>query len=461
MSMKDQLTVASRGKAILFVGAGGTLDCTNYDFTELPTANPLLSRVNSAINRNFTHLPTAATKLAKDNISAYYQLITSTYTVLTVPEELVELLRFNWQKVYTTNYDNAIEIACRNAQVEFRSYVPSEKLDQSDKRRPIIHLHGFVERFTPENILRDCILDFNSNVANSVYEGYWGAQFKNDVVNCDVLVFLGYSLYDPEIPKLLRASGQTSSRVFFVNSHQENEELTIRQSEFGYPSNIGREGLAKITASASKQGQKRLRERFTCFDRPQAAPLSNLVSGQQKLEQHFLFGNRDSGLLAQDAREGTQNYVIRPKIVDKVLEVLPRSNFITIYSNLGYGKSVAARYLLEIGYHELNRPTFLLRKDQPELVDELEYICRSFENPLIIVEDIVKFRRHWYKFSHEISKRGSIVATSRFNIFESSQLELEAAFVDLNPIHIRIEGFDPEERNCLVPLISQASLLGG
>jgi hypothetical protein len=460
MSLKEALTAGASGKAILFVGAGGTLDCTNFRYQELPTANPLLAIFNKKLGKNISNLATAAAMLADNDIFGYYNTIRDTFTVQTVPQSLTDLLKFPWQKVYTTNYDNALEIAARNAGKQIRSLTQYERPEREISILPIVHLHGFVERFTVENVRKDCILDFMSNVANDVYTGSWGTQIKNDIANADLVIFLGYSLYDPEIPKLLRAAETSHDRILFINSHQENEELNYRQKQFGHPLQIDRDGLIRVCESAQKHSRRSLRESYTCFDLPNATYPSAKAPGQQRLENHFLYGNRDHEFLAKDIRDKTEAYIITQDVVLEVIKELSSHRFITIYANLGYGKTVAARSILERARSDLNRPAFLMKKDQPELRDEFDYICENYADPLIIIEDIAKYARHWAHFSIKLPSAGAIVATSRFNIFEHHQSEIDATFMDLSPFHIRIDKFSDRERSSLTPLISQASLWG-
>ncbi|WP_434286587.1 hypothetical protein [Celeribacter sp. SCSIO 80788] len=187
---KDILQKASQGKAILFCGAGASLDSIGFDCEELPAASPLLGKFNAYLGKNFSKLPIAAAKVADSSIQDYYRIITDCFKVQAVSDDMQSIMSYPWSRVYSTNYDDSIEIACEQIGK------PKQTLTAADKpsdilagKLPIIHLHGFVNHFRIDTIRQDCILDYNSNIANEVYQGPWATELKNDMSTADIVVF--------------------------------------------------------------------------------------------------------------------------------------------------------------------------------------------------------------------------------------------------------------------------------
>lgn len=340
-NLKKRLQLGAKGKAILFAGAGCSFDCVNYENEVLPTVNPLLSVFNQKLGKEISRIDIAASMLLDRSKEEYLNLLNDTFFVRSVPEDLVDLMQFEWDRVYTTNYDNALEVACARAGKKARPLVPTDdSKNQPKENLQIVHLHGYIERFTTDNVQRDCILDYNSNVANEVYDGPWADRLRLDISNADVVVFVGYSLYDPEIAKLIRAAEYTKEKVFFINGANASEELRYMQGNYGASKDIERDGLARILSSAKKQGQKANRETFVCFKRvPETTTGSDIIK-KSDLDELFIFGNFDWTKAQSDAVSGTQKYIIRRDLVGKVSEYLENGeDFISVFSPLGYGKT--------------------------------------------------------------------------------------------------------------------------
>lgn len=245
--LKDALQKGSQGKAILFCGAGASLDSIGFDCKELPAASPLLGKFNDYLGNKFSKLSIAASKVADASIMDYFKIITDCFKVKAVSDEMKSIISFPWKRIYTTNYDDSIELSCEHIGKPKQTLTAADKPSNILKGKlPIIHLHGFVNQFRVDIIREECILDYNSNVANRVYEGPWATELKNDISTADVVVFLGYSLYDPEIAKLVLQGENSKKKIFFINHKIEDEELSYMQAMFGTPLHIEKDGLARI-----------------------------------------------------------------------------------------------------------------------------------------------------------------------------------------------------------------------
>lgn len=66
--ISELLNKAVKGRAILFCGAGASVDSINADLQELPTVNPLLGIINKALNSKYSRIDIAASKLADNSI---------------------------------------------------------------------------------------------------------------------------------------------------------------------------------------------------------------------------------------------------------------------------------------------------------------------------------------------------------------------------------------------------------
>jgi hypothetical protein len=165
MNLPDLLRACSAGGGVLFCGAGFSADCLNLTANhELGASAALLGfldkELGNEIRSPYKELQNAADKfIALRGEGALLGLLRDRFNVSHVTDEMITIARFPWDRIYTTNYDNAIELACRLGERNFKSL---NNLDSS-KTVPgggieIVHLHGCAEKWDIHNFGRSCIL---------------------------------------------------------------------------------------------------------------------------------------------------------------------------------------------------------------------------------------------------------------------------------------------------------------
>lgn len=75
----------------------------------------------------------------------------------------MEICRYPWERIYTTNYDNAIELSLERGGKNFKYINNLEDVGQLDSGKTnIVHLHGFIDSWTVGNFVDSCILTSES-----------------------------------------------------------------------------------------------------------------------------------------------------------------------------------------------------------------------------------------------------------------------------------------------------------
>lgn len=164
----SRLDLARNGGGLLFCGAGFSADCLNFGPDQmLGTSAQLLEMLNTELKQvlPFRDLKNAADEFRdRKGDNGMLALLKDRYTVADVTTDMTDLLRYPWETVYTTNYDNAIELAAQAAKRQ------TEPLNNTDDPRaatagmPIIHLHGFVNKWDIHNIIDSCVLGVPSRM---------------------------------------------------------------------------------------------------------------------------------------------------------------------------------------------------------------------------------------------------------------------------------------------------------
>tara|TARA_Y100000815_G_C13119012_1_gene416109 strand:- start:9 stop:476 length:468 start_codon:yes stop_codon:yes gene_type:complete len=125
-----RLDLARNGGGVMFCGAGFSADCLNFapDQT-LGTGAQLLNLFNEKLSQNppYRDLKNAADEL-QERLADHgmMSLLKELYTVSKVTDDMTEIMKYPWQTIYTTNYDNAIELAAHSAS---KSVAPHNNCD--------------------------------------------------------------------------------------------------------------------------------------------------------------------------------------------------------------------------------------------------------------------------------------------------------------------------------------------
>lgn len=446
-----------QGKAVLFCGAGASLDSIGFGCEELPAASPLLGKFNEFLGKNFSKLPIAASKVADASLQDYFRIITDCFKVQAVSDDMKRIMNYPWSKVYSTNYDDSVEISCQKIGKKGQTLTAADKpSDVLPGRLPIVHLHGFVNHFRIDTIREECILDYSSNIANKVYEGPWATELKNDISTADIVVFLGYSLYDPEIAKLVLQGGNSKKKIFFVNSKIEDEELTYMQEMFGSPLHIEKDGFARIV-EALPGGAGDEKRSYVCFKSASEQEVEHRNVNYEDLSDLFLFGKIQDKLLQADVIGESSRYVIRPAIVETIKDELQRGvGLISIYSPLGHGKTVLSKILGS----ELSKENdvFFAVRNQGNFMEELRLIIKNNNRPIIIVDDYYKFLKHHRDMASLKSEDVVYIFTSRLSVHETRKDALPAQFLNHEVLDLRIGELAQSDADALVPLTNQAGM---
>ena len=126
----------------------------NIRGTNLPTGSELREQFARLLDvvPDAYDLPTLADAVNEDPNVSLYDTLYETFTVAELARSQEELLRLPWLRIYTTNYDDAIELFHQRK----RRNVPSFSYHEEKPRRipigTVVHLHGMIRDVTEDNV---------------------------------------------------------------------------------------------------------------------------------------------------------------------------------------------------------------------------------------------------------------------------------------------------------------------
>lgn len=394
-----RLNQARNGNGLLFCGAGFTADCLSFSpSAAVGTGSHLLSILNHELQRHsqtpvYQRIQTAADAY-KERFGeiALMELLKTRFTLQNISADIVDVLRFPWERVYTTNYDDGVEQALRKVARQHRSFNNLDSPDDlTDNLLPVIHLHGFVEKWNSSNFGSSCVLGAESYHRLDTISR-WLREFRFDVERAELVVFVGFSADDFHLNDILFNISGVREKIFFVNrsTAEPDPDMQMTQKRFGKPIYIGRSGFA-ATIVRALQSEAPKEPKLSSFQRyVSAAPEDDLPSVTD-IEDLFLFGKINARQIARDAALDQSDYHVHRPLIKGILSDLEQQVHIAlVVGEICDGKTLILENLRS--RLSVNRQVFCLRHPYEELLDEVSRILLAYPRAVLVVENCFDLR---------------------------------------------------------------------
>ena len=321
-----RFNLARSGGGILFCGAGFSADCLNFKPNEtLGTGAQLLNLFNTQLRQEppYRDLQNAADALNEsiaDN--GMMTLLKEKFTVSDVTSDMVDLLFYPWQAIYTTNYDNALEIAAQTAHKRAEGLNNTDDPDTGTPNLPIIHLHGYVQKWDIRNFRESCVLGAESYLKLTLVKK-WLDRFRRDIDQAQIVVFVGFNAGDFHLNQAINDLTGLREKAFFINrpTAQADPDIIAAQKRLGTPFFIGRAGLAALVKELlAKEAPKE--PRLASFTRYTPSDPAATVPTQAQIEELFVYGKIEPSQLTRDLSNDISEYHIQRSAIQETLAVI-------------------------------------------------------------------------------------------------------------------------------------------
>ena len=343
----------SRGDAILFVGAGFSKQARNALEKELPTGDDLKRELFHAIGEtpNAADLENELSAICDyclsdaEKSAAVADYMRKLLNILGLEEWQINLVtKYPWRRIYTTNYDNAVEFAFDLRNRPISSYSALEPYPSSLPPSALcVHLNGIFTHSAKDNFDEAIRLSFAS-YANSRLEGTrWGDLFERDISFSGATVFIGYRLPDLDIARLL-VGEQTKNKVGFISGVSTNLISSRRLENFGRVfATTGAEFTDALQLEFSAVGVNRTPKRPLRYFERLTQPRVPLHATDKDRVALLMYGHLQTGLVHGDITRRTTSdaYTIERSCENELLAEIEKAHDVAITSRLGNGKSVA------------------------------------------------------------------------------------------------------------------------
>jgi hypothetical protein len=254
-----------------------------------------------------------------------------------------------------------------------------------------VHINGFILKLDERSLNSSLILTNSSYLTDKFNNSRWSNLFREDIEVARSVVFVGFSLHDLDIARIVFASSKIKQKCCFVVSEDPGEDELFSLSRFGTVLPIGAQAAGRrLTELAPTHVRATSPQVFNSF---QARSFSTgAVPSSTDVFNLYVKGELDLRLLPAAFASGEPVYYVLRRDLEDVLEHLNRDvAAVVVHSYLGNGKTLLCE---GVAFRAAQRGWRVLEfhRERATLGVECEALRRTSDPTLIIIEN---YHRHF------------------------------------------------------------------
>lgn len=281
-----------------------------------------------------------------------------------------------------------------------------------------VHLNSYIERLSNETLGVEIRLTDSSYLTASIESSPLATLFRQDLSLARAVFFVGYSLADIDIRRILFEDSAVKEKSFFILGPDPDEQTRRRASRFGTLISMGVSVFGTTIEDKSSQyvppdnvGHIGYSIRkFTVENGPSS------FSDQTVLDL-LLLGKREVGSI-WESLHSERKYFLERSRAKTVLDQLAAGNpVVVVHSELGNGKSllidgVMARML------ERGVDVYEVTKRTDDLFRELDLVLASSGKTLIVIDDYADWFDVIDYIGNHANSNTSLLLSSRSSVHD-------------------------------------------
>lgn len=383
----EELGEVDPESSILFLGSGFSLGATNIANEGPPNGRGLrrhfIQQLKLPADTDYS-LQILTEEFAEDNAKKLRDELYRIFRLTTLTPGQKAILNRPWRRIYSTNYDDAVELHRLSNKLPPNTFDISESVPSKLPNGAVIHLHGSIRLITEENVRESLVLGEASYVNQYVVRHPWYDQFQRDLAFASALYIIGYSLADYHIAGLLMANPKLAERTVFIQGPVPDQTFVRRTAQYGRTLFIGTDGFADALVRAPRPAAPNL-DNLRSFR--SLAPTRDKKAGARptatEVYDLLVYGDFDPGRLAR-SQPGQDYAISRADAVRTAADALKDKAALVVDGRLGNGKSIFL-HLLAFELSTQGWTCLLLRPGHPDLQREAAVLTGA-ERVVIFIE---------------------------------------------------------------------------
>ncbi|MEQ1934005.1 MAG: SIR2 family protein [Fimbriimonadaceae bacterium] len=218
MNLDTALKYIPSKKAVLFLGAGFSREATSAGGGTIPSGAGLSALMCEEMgvppklslevaSREFLRNPTP------ERVARYVEIMRENCRASAVRDYHRDTVNANWKAIYTTNYDDVVEVAEKSLHVGLRSISRYSPFRYYDQEIPVVHLHGYIADLNEQNY-RDCLVISHDQILEHRTDHEHWKFFEMDAFKASAIFLVGFRAEDLHIEKYLYAATREDKKCF-------------------------------------------------------------------------------------------------------------------------------------------------------------------------------------------------------------------------------------------------------
>jgi SIR2-like protein len=390
MNFSDAIDFCLDGDSQVFLGSGFSRGAINLNNIPFKTSNDLKNFFLAECGiTDDIDLGIACTEyIDKIGLDQYASFLKKEFVAKTVTEEQKHIASLPWKRFYTTNFDNVLEHSALLSGKKKSTIILSDKPSRHSLKNSCIHINGSIDRLNPEDIANSITLSGASYITNNFTSSPWSHLFRQDFCSAKSIFFIGYSLFDLDISRILFSHPELKEKTFFIVEKNPPKWMINKLNGFGhiYQGNVT-DFVAKVKDRQSTYVPKDLgAESFICLKEFANSDRINEATDDDMFKLLF-YGDCSSSLVSSSTRGlSSQPYYTTRLCTSKLLGVMEHEKRnVLIHSNLGNGKSLLVEGLKALATDKYFR-VFTVLEDNNQTFRELDVLFAIEGKKILIID---------------------------------------------------------------------------
>jgi len=424
-SLESVISKVYAENTLLFIGAGFSLGSKDQTEESVLLAKDLSIKICKLgdFDEDEDLAYSADYYLKYHDASALIGLLKNCFTVKDVSPSHEKIARVNWRRVYTTNYDNCFELASGKVGKVISPITLEDSPAKYFRSRDIcIHINGAIQLLDNESLEKSFKLTESSYTNSDAFsDSSWAYRFKKDLEVCSQIIFVGYSLYDMEIKRLLISNEAIKGKTFFVTRENVSNKEHHRISSFGEVFPIG---INKFAELIEKNKPKELPKGIDYLSSLQREEIKYEAEFSDSDVRDFLLrGKLNSDYIASSLTSDNDTYAIRRKQISESLDIFNSTNIIVIHGALANGKSVLARQIASQLLLE-GKLVYTVKDEEADYEADIEALANLNQKVYLLIDDFERSLDVVRYFSSCLADNGKMILTERPHRYRRAMTKL-------------------------------------
>lgn len=380
-------------------------------------------------------------KACPEKLNKFIRMMKETFTVVEVKPYHTTIASLPWRRIYTTNYDNVIEEAAKVNKIHIDSKDLEDRVDMSS--RHCIHINGRIEKLDKESLDKSFKLTSSSYISHETfYNTEWKKRFMDDIEIAGVIIFIGYSLYDMDIEKILFKNNQKiKDRVIFIQQENLDEMDKFDLEQYGEVYSVGTEKFAELI---EKYPPTNTEEEifFECF---QELKLIQEVQGsirEADIEKFLIYGKITDDLIQDETirQHGKPPFLIPRSKISRALEIIcsNKTKILVIVGDVGNGKTIFLKQLATKLAATKRVFTLQTRENETTAKQDIDKIANLNQESIIIIDSYTRHTKLLEYIELQQYKNTTIILAARthehYRYLGENELLKQASIIEIDTL---------------------------